>query len=491
VREKRVKIKLYEPHAGQAHILKNKRRFNAVPCSRRFGKTELIIDVKFPLIWPAISGDWVIGMFSPVLKDFKKSWLEIVTLYDSLIEKVNNQDNVIYFKSGGQLWLWSLANESQKNNGRGWPFNRVIYEETQKIPNEVLRHNWVEAVRPALSDKLGDAWFIGTANGQDNFFHRMCCKGAKNGDCQFNSDGEPDLVLNDAEDEFLDNEDWITFRMVSTTNPIMSQKEVDSALGEMDEQSHKQEYYSHFIRFGEQMWAYVFGDKEVQKRVFVDTKPIDWREPILIAFDFNKVPMTAIVMQKEYLTQVEMFETKFKYSPQFKKCFKVGIKGDSATIHDTCKAIREWVFLETGTKIGTWETKDNQGNVIKVDRYPCIFPIKVTGDASGNVTSGMVKDDTYYKIIKSELCLMQSAFDVPDANPYHADSWLTVNTLFSKCPGIAVDRVHCADLIKDFFRVKDNGGHGINKGSGEALQADMLDCCRYMFNTFCKDIWAK
>lgn len=484
--KKRFEIDLFTPHEGQKNILENKRRFNAIVCARRFGKTELISQVNRPLIAPAVFGNAIIGMFSPVMKDFERTWEAIKTTYEPLIRKIDNQKHIIWFLGGGELYIWSLANIKEQDNGRGWPFDVVIYEETQKIPDDVFRHNWTKAVRPALSDKMGIAYFIGTASGQNNYWHKICCRGAKNGNCTINSDGDSDLILDDDDDSGGD--DWITFRMVSTVNPIMTQKEVDAARNDMDDNSWKQEFYSHFINFGQLLWVYVFNDKALKKKVMCQAPAVNWRDVIYISFDFNKVPMTALVMQKKMFTPNQMNQSRFKYAPQFKKAFKIGDTNESATIYDTCKAIRQWVFQLTGKKIGKWTYNEN--GVEKIERFICSFPIKITGDASGNVTSGMVKDPTtYYKIIKDELGLGERQIEIPSKNPFHADSHLQVNTILSRCPETIIDSIECAELIRDIERIKDDGSHGLAKGSGEAKQADLLDCMRYMFNTFCNDIW--
>ena len=193
--------------------------------------------------------------------------------------------------------------------------------------------------------------------------------------------------------------------------------------------------------------------------------------------------MTSLIMQKEILFAEQIEATKFKYAPLFKKGFKIGSPGDQKTIFDMCRAIREYIFAETGKKIGKWEY---DGGV--VERYPCPFKFLVTGDASGNTTSGMVKDPTdYYDIIKDELGLSIYDFYVPDSNPWHSDSWLQVNTIFQRCPDVGIDKENCDGLIKDIEIIKDDGKHGIAKKSGEH-QADSLDCMRYIINTFCDDI---
>jgi len=267
---KKVTIELWEPHTGQQYIQDNAKRFNVIPCSRRFGKTEMIYSVEENLILPAVNKGWCIGIFTPVKKDFLRQWGNIEKIYKPLIKKIDNTQKILYFHGGGELWLFSLANDKEKDNGRGWAFNRVVYEETQKIPDAVLDHHWKEAIRPSLSDRKGDAWFIGTANGTNNHWFDFAKRGARNGDCATNSDGKIDLEMY-PEGNYMD---WITFRMTTSTNPNIPKDEIDAALDDMDFQSWKQEYFSHFIDYTGQAWAYSLEDTETRQKVIRKLNPI-------------------------------------------------------------------------------------------------------------------------------------------------------------------------------------------------------------------------
>ena len=76
-----IEIELYEPHQGQQRIQDQARRFNVIPCARRFGKTELMISVEMPLLSPAIFYGKKVGVFVDNQKDFKESWNGIVARY--------------------------------------------------------------------------------------------------------------------------------------------------------------------------------------------------------------------------------------------------------------------------------------------------------------------------------------------------------------------------------------------------------------------------
>jgi hypothetical protein len=477
------RIKLFKPHSGQKRILKQSRRFNVIVCARRFGKTELITKVKMPLISPAVFYGKKVGVFVDDMKDFAESWSKIVDTYKlksegGLIVKKDETSKIIQFVGGGVLEIWSIGDEGRKEKGRGRKYHRVIYEETQKIPERVLKHHWENVARILLTDYKGDAYFIGTANGKNNYWYSLCQKGAKNGACESNAFNDIDLPANAESDE------WMTFRMITIDNPNIDPTEVQSAASDLDRLTYEQEYLSVFVDYAGDAWVYVLKEKDLQQAVFVPSTPINlMNEPFFISFDFNKIPMTAIVAKKTVLKQADIARTRYRYGVHIVKEFKLGsVERGEASIYDTCQAVREWVFAETGRKIGKWGDK----------RFPCSIPFLVTGDASGARSDGRQKVPMdYYQIIQDELQIAKPKIVIPAANPRHAESYVQTNTIISMNPDFKIYADKCPNLITDCMRIKSNNSRQIMKGKGEERQADLLDCLRYFLNTFCDDIKLK
>ena len=187
-----IDITLYRPHLGQQRILNNKRRFNCIVCARRFGKTELITSVALPLISPAVFEGKYVGIFVDDFKDFAQSWAKIVDTYKlsnegGIIKHKDETSKIMQFLNGGVLEVWSIGDEGRKDKGRGRKYHRVIYEETQKIPSHILEYHWKTVARPTLTDYKGEAFFIGTAAGKDNYWYELCRNGAKAGNVERNS----------------------------------------------------------------------------------------------------------------------------------------------------------------------------------------------------------------------------------------------------------------------------------------------------------------
>ena len=486
---KNIDITLYKPHDGQKRIQQNHRRFNCIVCARRFGKTELITSVALPLIAPAVFYGKYVGIFVDDFKDFAQSWTKIIETYrlkseGGLIEHKDDTSKIIKFLNGGVLEVWSIGDEGRKEKGRGRKYHRIIYEETQKIPSHILEYHWKTVARPTLTDFKGDAFFIGTAAGKDNYWYRLCQNGSRNGGSEYNYYNEMDLPQSENT-----SESWCTFRMITTDNPMIDPLEVDDASRDLDSLTFEQEYMSVFVDYSGEAWVYVLKDKDLQNRVFTKSKPIVWgADQLYLSFDFNKIPMTACVMKKVPMSINQVNSSLYRYGVHIVKEFKIGsIERGEASIYDTCHEIREWVFQETGIKIGSWY----QNGEIKY-RFPCSVPFLVTGDASGNRSDGRQKVPiTYYQIIQDELQMPIDKIILPKANPLHAESYVQVNTLISKCPVFEIYEDKCPNLRMDVLRIKSNNSRQIIKGKGEERQADLLDNLRYLINTFCQDIKIK
>jgi hypothetical protein len=439
----------------------------------------MIVSTQNALILPAALYGKRIGVFVDDFKDFAQSWNEIVQQYGlfgqgGIIKAKDETRKMIEFVGGGTLEVWSIGDEGRKDKGRGRKYHRVIYEETQKIPSHILEYHWQSVARPTLTDYKGDAWFIGTAAGKDNYWYKLCQRGGEG--VERNFEGVLDLLPPEKP-----SKGWKTFRMTTLDNPFIDPNEVELARSDMDELTFLQEYMSVFVDYSGQAWVYVLRDNEAQKRVFTKSRPLRWgKEQMYISFDFNKIPMTAAVMVRNELTTREQEQSRYRYGVSIVKEFAVGsIQEGEASIYDTCQAIREWIFAETGKKVGLWDNKP----------FPFVFPVLVTGDASGNRSDGRQRvPATYYDIIQEQLCLTTQHFVIPKANPLHAESYVQVNTIISKNPKFHIWEDKCPNLRLDCLRIKGDNQRRIVKAKGAERQADLLDNLRYLLNTFCQDI---
>ena len=114
---------------------------------------------------------------------------------------------------------------------------------------------------------------------------------------------------------------------------------------------------------------------------------------------------------------------------------------------------------------------------------------KVTGDASGTNRSAMVADNVnYYTIIKEQLKLLWTQFNIPTVNPRIEENQVKVNAVLYAGLFIA-DSENCKDLIYDLTFVEiDENKKIIKDRTAESKKSDFLDHFRYICNIIWKDM---
>jgi len=129
----------------------------------------------------------------------------------AVIRKVEKE---VVFPGGGMVAVRSSDNPDSLR-GEGLDF--VVMDEAAYIMPEA----WIEAIRPALSDRLGRALFISTPRGR-NWFWDIHRKGG----------AEPD---------------WSSFTYPTSANPFMPKGEIEAARAELPEIIFRQEYLAEFV----------------------------------------------------------------------------------------------------------------------------------------------------------------------------------------------------------------------------------------------------
>lgn len=117
----------------------------------------------------------------------------------------------------------------------------------------------------------------------------------------------------------------------------------------------------------------------------------------------------------------------------------------------------------------------------------------VNGDATGQNTSALVQDNlNYYKVIKAQLRIPQTAFKVPSVNPRISENQVLVNAILEH-HAVTFDATNCSALIHDCQFVEMLADGTIKKGDREDpnQQADALDTWRYYLNANFKNFIKK
>lgn len=185
-------------------------------------------------------------------------------------------------------------------------------------------------------------------------------------------------------------------------------------------------------------WAFIY-DKHVSK---IDIEP-DPSHYLYLSFDFNKNPITCAMIQHIDDTIYVIEQIKLANSDIYQLC-----------------------------------------NVIKA-KYPN-FMYFITGDATGQNQSALVKDNlTYYRIIQKQLEVKPAQFKLPTVNPRIEDNQVLVNSLLSNY-SIKVSPNKGKALIYDLQNASMNADGTMMKGdrNDPTQQLDALDCFRYYCNSY-------
>lgn len=198
-------------HATQRIVHNDGSRFKVLACGRRWGKTWLgggeCVDV-------ATQGGrawWV----APNYKMSEVGWRPLRQIGSMLGAEIRRGDRQIIFPGGGDVTVRSADNPDSLR-GEGLDF--VVLDECAFIAEET----WTEALRPALSDKLGQAMFISTPKGR-NWFWRLWTLGQG------------------------DSDDWRSWQFPTSTNPFIASSEIESARDTLPELTYEQEYEAIFL----------------------------------------------------------------------------------------------------------------------------------------------------------------------------------------------------------------------------------------------------
>lgn len=208
------RIDLRRPHVAQKKIKAEARRWNVVACGRRFGKTTLGIDLA---IGPALDG-YPVGWFNPTYKLLSEAWRDLKRTLEPVTRQRSETEHRIELITGGVVECWTLEDASA---GRGRKYKRVVFDEAAMARN--LEESWEQAVRPTLTDYLGDAWWLSTPKGF-NFFYTLYERGQN-----------PTFP------------EYASWQMPSSTNPFLAPSELESARAEIPERVYRQEYEASFV----------------------------------------------------------------------------------------------------------------------------------------------------------------------------------------------------------------------------------------------------
>ncbi len=201
-----------QPHSGQLEVHNSEARFKVMSAVRRWGKTRLGVNECLDAASKGGRAWWV----SPSYKTSEVGWRPLRQIARKIPNaEVRLVDRMVTLPGGGFVAVRSADNPDSLR-GEGLDF--VVMDECAFMQREA----WTEAIRPALSDRLGKALFISTPKGRNWFWENY----------QRGINGE---------------EGWAAWTFPTVNNPYIAASEVEAARRDLPEIIYRQEYLAEFV----------------------------------------------------------------------------------------------------------------------------------------------------------------------------------------------------------------------------------------------------
>lgn len=262
---KEIVVTLPKPHIAQEKVLSESKRFNVLDCGRRWGKSKLAEKL---LCETAINGN-PSGYFTPTYKLLEGTFKECLAILEPIIKR-KHQNQTIELITGGAIDFWSMDNPLA---GRSRKYKRAVIDEASFTKD--LFNIWTQAIRPTLTDLKGDAWFMSTPKGKNDFY-KLFVKG-------INGDNE-----------------WMSWKMSTYTNPYIDHSELEDAKKDLPELAFTQEYLAEF----NDNVANPFGINYIQDNI----KGLSNREVKCYGIDLAKSSDFTVIIGLDTMGDVAYFE---------------------------------------------------------------------------------------------------------------------------------------------------------------------------------------
>ena len=209
----------YKPRAQQALVHKelDKYRYAVLCCHRRFGKTVMVLNHLIRAALTNKNHNPRLAYIAPTYKQAKSIAWDYLKYYTKNIPgtKYNESELRCDFVNGARVTLLSSENF---DSIRGIYLDMVAIDEVAQVSQGLID----EVVTPALSDRKGKMFLIGTPKGMNNIFY--------------------DYYLKSQSDD-----KWYLYKAKASETKIVEKDELDAALAVMGEAKYQQEFECSFV----------------------------------------------------------------------------------------------------------------------------------------------------------------------------------------------------------------------------------------------------
>lgn len=252
-------------HPAQMRVWQTPSRFKVIVAGRRWGKTNYS---KTSIIYQAAAKPnqliWYVAPTYPMAKDIM--WVDLIeSIPARWISKTHETKMMVKLLNGTRIMC---KGADSPDTLRGVGLNYVVLDEFQDMHPDV----WVKIIRPTLATTMGKATFIGTPKSFNHLY---------------------DLYMLGQNTQLQAAHRWHSWQFKSIDSPFVPPEEIEQARAEMDEKSFKQELEASFETMGGRVY-YPF-----DRRTHVGNFPLNPDLPVWIGQDFNRDPMSAVVLQHQ------------------------------------------------------------------------------------------------------------------------------------------------------------------------------------------------
>jgi len=207
------------------------------------------------IVETALNGDPA-GYFAPTYKLLEGTFKEAIESLNPLIKR-KHDNQFIELVTGGLIEFWSLENP---NAGRSRKYKRIIVDEAAFVKS--LWESWTKALRPTLTDLIGDAWFMSTPRGKNDFYklHSRGTYGEKN---------------------------WKSWTMPTVSNPYINSLEIEDAMRDLPISAYNQEYMAVFSDNAANPFGIDFITKQI--RPLSNSRPECYGVDLAKSFDWTVI----------------------------------------------------------------------------------------------------------------------------------------------------------------------------------------------------------
>jgi len=276
----------YKPRPFQAKIHRKLKRFNVLVCHRRFGKTVLAINELIDQALRCTNKNPQYFYLAPTYSQAKKIAWQYIKDYTRCLPNVSTNEQELRLtierpSLGDKIVFYLLGAESYDNH-RGLYWDGGILDEYGDMHPDA----WRKVFRPALSDRLGWAIFLGTPKGQNHFYD----------------------VYYAGKKLMEEGKDWFVATFKASETGVVPEAELQSARETMTKDEYEQEYE---CSFNAALTGAYFGHELARARETGRIRamlPYDRALPVVTGWDLGINDTTCIWFAQIYDREVRLID---------------------------------------------------------------------------------------------------------------------------------------------------------------------------------------